>query len=89
MEIKSTTNQGESIVNENIHIAYNVVNEKNKLQNINGVIHKNSKMVGFVSYDNTRSGLQFSLHNEHGLSIAEQKATFETFVGDVEQLITD
>ena len=89
MEIKITTNQGESTVSENIYIAYNVVNEKNKLQNINGVIHKNAKMAGFVSYDNTRSGLQFSLYNEHGLNITEQKATFETFVSDVEQLITD
>ena len=90
MVITNTTQQGRSVINQNLYISYSIRrNGENEMRELHGVVYKDDNNVGFVSYDYIRSGSQFSLNPDNNLTIAEKKQLFDAFVDDIEQLASE
>ena len=90
MEILDTKQKGKSVVCDDIYITYNIGYEaEDVLRDVHGFVFKGEKTIGFVSYDHIRSGSQFSLNPDNGLSASEKKLAFDTFTDDIEALIAD
>ena len=90
MVLIESTHKGKSVVNANVNIAYNIkLSGSGEMEELNGVIYSEEKSVGFLSYDETRSGLQFAINNPaHGLEIADIKQIFDVFADDLVEIQT-
>ena len=90
MEITSTTQKGKSVVVENAQISYNIKkNGESDIQEISGVVKKDDKAIGFVSFDCVRGGFQFTLTSDNGISGSGKKELYDAFVDDIEELTND
>ena len=88
MVILETNQNAKSVVDTNTYITYSVSREgEGEVRSIHGYIFKDEKSVGFLSYDNTRASVQFSLNPDNGLDFSGKKLVFDTFMSDIEELI--
>ena len=90
MVITNTIQESKSVISPNLNIKYRIGrNGENEMRELHGIVYKDDMNIGFVSYDYTRDGSQFSLAQGNELTVAEKKQLFDTFIDDVEQLSSE